>query len=235
MVSVADLVVTLAADGNPRFYAEAWPALLPIYFFTYGQMVMPVAESVIFGFTAVVAMPLAGYLINTEPESLAASVIILLIVNLFGLYTRCQLEICSRDSFRERRKAELAAEDKSEFLRHVGHNLQQPLQALGCYCAALDTALGEIPVGEARGMVRKLESAVDDLHDAFRRILDLSQVENGQHTPVVTDVALNPLLTALEIQFAPQASRKGLRLNVRKRSPPFPSAHRCHRPPPGHR
>jgi len=221
-LSAIDLVATLVIDGNPRFYTEAWPGLLPIYFFTYGQMVMSVADSVIFGCSAMVAMPLAGYAIGTEPEGLASSVIILLIVNLFGLCTRCQLEIHARNSFRERRKAEIAAEDKSRFLRHIGHNLQQPLQALSCYSAALDAALAEMPVEAARHMVRKLESAIDDMNDAFRRILDLSSLEGGEQSPHIADVAVNPLLTALDIQFAPQACRKGLKFKVRLRSsPPF--------------
>lgn len=217
-LSVFDLVATLMMDGNPHFYAEAWPALLPIYFFTYGQMVMSVTDSVIFGCSAMAAMPIAGSLVGTQPEDLISSIIILAIVNLFGLCTRCQLEIYSRNSFRERRTAQLAAEDKARFLRHVSHNLQQPLQALSCYATALDAALAERPQEETRSLVRQFGVAVDDLNDAFGRILHLSSLESGSQLPRISDVSINLLLTGLEIQFAPQAHAKGLRLRVRQRS-----------------
>ena len=221
-LSALDLAGTLLADGNPEFYAEAWPGLLPIYFFTYGQMVMSVFDSVLFGWTAMAMLILTGYAIDAGPESLLPSLIILLIVNIFGLCTRCQLEASWRNSFRERRKAEQAADDKARFLRHIGHNLRQPLQALSCYSSVLDEALADDSGSELQLTAKKLGTSIDDLNEAFNRILDWSNLETGKQQPVIAAIAVNPMLAALEAQFAPQAAKRGLKLRVRLRqAPPF--------------
>ncbi len=221
-LSVVDLSCILLIEGNPALYAEIWIGLLPVYFFTYGQMFMTIAETLKFGLLAMIALPLSGHLIGVETVALMPSIMILLIVNAFGFCTRCQLETHARNLFRERRKAECRSEDKTLFLRQLSHNLCQPLQALSCYSSALDSAFADKPDDSLQQMVGKLGSAIDELNSAFSHILDIANLETGKQSPQLTAVDINILLASLENQFAPQAAKRGLKLIVRLRSrPPY--------------
>jgi two-component system, sensor histidine kinase len=221
-ISAFNLIGTLLIDANPAFYAETWPGLLPIYFVTYGQLVMPILGTLLFGWLTFIALPAAGYLIGVETAALMPSCLMLFIVNLFGMYTRCQLEAYSRKSFSARRKAEVAAEQKALFMRQASHNLRQPLQALSCYSSVLDDALARHQMDEVRGTAAKLGFAIDELNDSFNRILDIANLETGKQIPCLAEVEINPILSALENQFTLQAARKGLRLKVLyRRQPPY--------------
>ena len=221
-LSVIDLICILLVEGNPVFYTQIWVGLLPIYFFTYGQMYMTIAETLKFGVLAMIALPLSGHLIGVETVALMPSIMILLIANAFGFCTRCQLEAHARNLFLARRKAECTSEDKTRFLRQLSHNLRQPLQALSCYSSVLDSACADNPCVQLQQVVGKLGFAIDELNYAFNHILDIANLETGQQIPQLTAVNINVLLATLENQFAPQAAKRGLKLNVRLRSrPPY--------------
>jgi CheY-like chemotaxis protein len=71
-------------------------------------------------------------------------------------------------------------------------------------------------------MIGKLGSAIDELNNTFNHILDIANLETGQQIPTLAAVDINILLMKLENQFAPQASKHGLKLKVRLRSrPPY--------------
>jgi len=221
-LSVVDLSCMLLIESNPALYAEIWIGLLPVYFFTYGQMFMTLAETLKFGLLAMTALPLSGHLIGVETMALMPSIMILLIVNAFGFCTRYQLETHARNLFRERRKAECSSEDKTLFLRQLSHNLCQPLQALSCYSSALDAAFEDEPGAQSQHIADKMSSAIDELNNAFNRILDIANLETGKQIPLLKPVDINALLATLENQFAPQAAKRGLKLKVRLRSrPPY--------------
>ncbi|TCV75171.1 MULTISPECIES: hybrid sensor histidine kinase/response regulator [Methylomonas] len=213
-LSAANLIAVLLYDGNPRYYAETWPALLPMYFFSYGQMFMSLRATIGFGWSTSLAMPLAGYWLGLTVIDLIPSVLNLCIVNIFGVCTRCQLEAYARKSFREKRKAQLSAEDKTRFLQQMGHNLRQPLQALACYAAVLDTAQTNPPSNSAAFMANRMGLVIDELNAAFNHVLDIANLETGRQIPQPTSIDLNWLLTSLENQYAPQAAKRGIRLKV---------------------
>ncbi|MBD9355937.1 hybrid sensor histidine kinase/response regulator [Methylomonas albis] len=221
-LSAANLIVVLLYDGNPRYYAEIWPALLPMYFFSYGQMFMSLRATIGFGWGTALAMPLAGYSLGLTIIDLIPSILNLAIVNVFGVCTRCQLETYARNSFREKRKVELIAERKSRFLHQLSHNLRQPLQALSCYSSVMEAACGEPASQHLQHVASRMGLAIDELNRAINHILDIGNLENGSQQPLLTHVEINLLLSALENQFAPQAAKRGLNLIVRLRqSPPY--------------
>ncbi|WP_415878105.1 ATP-binding protein [Methylomonas sp. TEB] len=213
-LSAANLIAILLYDGNPRYYAETWPALLPMYFFSYGQMFMSLRATISFGWSTALTMPLAGYWLGLTVIDLIQSVLNLCIVNIFGVCTRCQLEAYARKSFREKRKAQLSADDKTRFLQQMGHNLRQPLQALACYAAVLDTALTNPPNNGAAFMLNRMGMVIDELNAAFNHVLDIANLETGRQIPQPANIDLNTLLTGLENQYAPQAAKRGIRLKV---------------------
>lgn len=51
-MATLNLAGTLLAENSPAGYAGAWAGLLPVYFFTYGQLAMPLRASLAFGWTA---------------------------------------------------------------------------------------------------------------------------------------------------------------------------------------
>jgi signal transduction histidine kinase/CheY-like chemotaxis protein len=219
---VTDLTCLLIVKNDPAFYTQIWIGLLPIYFFTYGQMFMTIAETLKFGLLIMIILPLIGYLIGVDHITLLPSIITLAMINIFGFCTRCQLEAHSRNLFLERRKAENRSEDKTQFLRELSHNLRQPLQALACYTSALDTAFSEHSCETAQQITIKLGSVIDDLNYAFNHILDIANLEAGTQVPQLSEVDINRLLTSLENQFSPQATLRGLKLKVHLRSrPPY--------------
>lgn len=222
ILAVLDLAVTLLLENDPAGYATAWPGLLPVYFFLYGQLLLPLAFSLLIGWTGMAALLWTGAYVGVDGAGLLPSFLILAIVNLFGLCTRRQLERYSRRAFRQRHAAECAAEDKAAFLRQTSHNLRQPLQALGCYATALEAALADGKTDPLAPVVAKLGAVVDELQEACNRILDMAALQTGGMAVNLADVELNPLLAALQDQFAPKAAQRGLTLKVLPRNrPPF--------------
>lgn len=219
-LSALSLTLVLIYEANPGYYAETWPGLLPMYFFSYGQMFMSLRATIGFGWITALTMPIAGYMIGVEALALIPSILNLLIVNIFGLCTRCQLEAYARRSFLEKRKAENSAQDKTRFLHQLSHNLRQPLQALSCYSSVLDTASAEQPVSNIRHIANRMGSVIDELNNAFNCILNITNLENGKQMPSLAAIDINVLLTTLENQFAPLASQHGIQLKVNLRSKP---------------
>lgn len=220
--AMINLCSILLVEGNPALYVETWTSLLPIYFFIYGQLFMPIAETLILGWLAMLILPLCGYWIGVETSELRPSLLILLIVNLFGFCTRFQLESHARHSFMARRKAENAAEDKTVFLMQLSHNLRQPLQALSCYSSTLEAACNDHSTDRMEHLIRKMSSTIDELNKAIDHTLEISRLEIGQHPPILKSVDINVLLASLEDRFVTQAAKHGLRLEVHlRRSPPY--------------
>lgn len=219
-LSALDLMLVMLYEANPMYYAETWQGLLPMYFFSYGQMFMSLRTTISFGWITALTMPMAGYMIGVEPLALIPSMLNLLIVNIFGLCTRCQLEAYARRSFLEKRKAENSAQDKTRFLHQLSHNLRQPLQALSCYSSVLDTASAEQPVANIQHIANRMGSVIDELNNAFNCILDITNLESGKQMPSLAAIDINVLLTSLENQFAPLAAQHGIQLKVRLRSKP---------------
>ena len=224
-LSALNLILMLLYDGNPGYYAETWPALLPMYFFSYGQMFMSLRSTISFGWISLLAMPATGYLIGVPLAALIASILNLLIVNIFGLSIRCQLEAYSRRSFTKKRKAEHNAADKTRFLHQLSHNLRQPLQALSCYSSVLETACEQHTEPDLRHIASRMGLVIDELNNAFNCILDITNLENGKQIPLLTSVDINVLLATLENQFAPIATQNGIKLKISLRAKPPYNVH----------
>lgn len=216
------IVSSLLIDANPSDYTESWTGFLAIYFFTYGQMYLSRNEALAFGWLSMTAVTLSGYRVGVALPELTPSILILLLVNSFGYCTRCQLEAYSRNAFRDRRQAENAATDKTFYLCQLSHNLRQIVQTISCYSSVLDNEIARVNCHELLNTSTKLGNAVDELNNAFNHILDLAHLETGKQAPQLTFVDINVLLDALEMQFAPLAAKRGLRLKILRRGrPPY--------------
>ena len=221
-ITILNLAGVLLIHQNPAYYAEIWSGLLPIYFFIYGQLFMTLSETVLYGWLAMLLIPLSGYAIGVDTKTLLTSIMILLIANLFGFCTRFQLEFHSRRAFQAKRKAENSAQSKQLFLQQLSHNLRQPLQALSCFSSVLETACADNLDSQIQHIVSRLGGSIDELNDAFNHILHIANLETGKQQPLLSSVDINLLLAGLEEQFAPQAAKRSIKLKIILRSkPPF--------------
>jgi len=102
---------------------------------------------------------------------------------------------------------------KSRFLAAAGHDLLQPLEAIGLFAGALDRTATE---DRSRAIISDLRGAQRSMRRLLNSLLDMSQIEAGAIEPNPDQVALDPLLEGLHAEFEAQAHQKGLTLKTVK-------------------
>lgn len=201
-------------------YSTSWGSLLLVYLFSYGQLLIPIGETLVFAACSLLLLPLTGCLLGIPSSELAASTAILTLANLFGYASRRHLEQQTRHLFKARINAEMAAEDKIRLLRQIGHNLRQPLQALGCHASVLETLFADYPDPNLKHFVGRMATTIDEVNNNCNRILDFANLELGRQLPVLGQVDINTVLAGLESQFQVMALRRGVELKVHMRQQP---------------
>lgn len=107
--------------------------------------------------------------------------------------------------------AESANLAKSRFLAAASHDLRQPMHALNLYLGALASL--DLPAS-GRRHVANLRQCAQSLDNLFDGLLDISKLDANAVEPDVDVFPLAPVFNRLRIQFAPQATAKGLELRV---------------------
>src|SRR5262249_12241954 len=110
-----------------------------------------------------------------------------------------------------REAAEEANVAKSRFLAAAGHDLRQPLHALGFFVDALQEQ--SLP-SDGRAVVSNIRRSVDAMEDLFNSLLDVSRLDAGIIRPRIATVPLAPLIERVRSEFAHAAAEKGLSLRV---------------------
>lgn len=113
-------------------------------------------------------------------------------------------------------RAERAHADKAEFLAAAGHDLRQPLNAIGLLAQALPREPSAADVSLAAG---RIHDCVQQMGDIVHGLLDLSRLDAGTVVPVATRFDVAPLLVDLGAQYADAARAQGLRLEVQVQAP----------------
>lgn len=108
-------------------------------------------------------------------------------------------------------EADRANAAKTRFLASASHDLRQPMHTISLLVGMLKE--------EAKGrrieqVVGKIEASIDAMENLFGSLLDISKLDAGVIKPNVGDVELNALLRNLVVQYAPQATAKGLSLRI---------------------
>ncbi|MFZ1430103.1 MAG: hybrid sensor histidine kinase/response regulator [Geminicoccaceae bacterium] len=121
------------------------------------------------------------------------------------------LQRSNRELEEARARADAANMSKTRFLAAASHDLLQPLNAARLFLSALaETALPE----SAERLVENVDLAFESIDRLLTALLDISKLDAGVVTPVIENVALDPLLRRLVAEFAPVAERKGLALRM---------------------
>lgn len=119
----------------------------------------------------------------------------------------------TRELAAARDAAQRESEAKSRFLATVGHDLLQPVKALGMFVTALERARHD---GSAPGqeVLVDLRGALASISALIKGLLDFSRAEHGLLNVARRPVPLAPLLEQLAAEYAPLAEHQGLRLRV---------------------
>jgi Na+/proline symporter/signal transduction histidine kinase len=110
-------------------------------------------------------------------------------------------------------KAKSAAEDasisKTRFLAAASHDILQPLNAARLYVTSL---VERQSGGENSRLVENIDESLEAIEEILGALLDISRLDAGAMTPSITSFKMSDLMRSLEIEFAPIARAKGLKL-----------------------
>ena len=120
--------------------------------------------------------------------------------------------------------AKSAAEDasisKTRFLAAASHDILQPLNAARLYVTSL---VERQSGGEDSRLVENIDDSLEAIEEILGALLDISRLDAGAMTTSVTSFKIGDLMRSLEIEFAPIARAKGLKLTFVPSSLPVQS------------
>ncbi|HTO47544.1 MAG TPA: ATP-binding protein [Burkholderiales bacterium] len=122
-----------------------------------------------------------------------------------------ELERAKEAAERARTDAEIANRSKTQFFAAAGHDLRQPLHAMGLFAAAL-TEKARDP--EVLQVVNSINASVDALEGLFNELLDISKIDSGVLKANPTHFELAAMLDRLHMDFEPEAFERGLSLRI---------------------
>jgi two-component system, sensor histidine kinase len=114
-----------------------------------------------------------------------------------------------------REAAEEANVAKSRFLAAAGHDLRQPLHALGFFVDALQEH--SLPA-DGRAVVGNIRRSIDAMEDMFNSLLDVSRLDAGIVRPRIATIPLAPLMERVRVEYEPAACQKDLSFSVVRNS-----------------
>jgi len=207
--AVTSAAVLLIGAHLPSFYAFVLPALLPL-------VVRNVIEGEVAHLTLAFIVSLATVGILTFGHNYNR-VLVASLRNLFdkeALVDRLEAQNLELERAREaaelaRAKAEVADRSKTQFFAAAGHDLRQPIHALGLFAAALSEKVRD---PEVQQVVNSINASVEALEGLFNELLDISKIDAGAIKPSPTHFALAPMLERLRMDLEPAAFERGLRL-----------------------
>jgi Na+/proline symporter/signal transduction histidine kinase len=113
----------------------------------------------------------------------------------------------------ERAKAEAdeANVSKTRFVAAASHDILQPLNAARLYVTSL---IERHRAGEDAPLIGNIDASLEAVEEIFSALLDISRLDTGAMKPELADFRIDELLHRLEVEFAPLAREKGLKLSV---------------------
>lgn len=110
--------------------------------------------------------------------------------------------------------AKSAAEDanisKTRFLAAASHDILQPLNAARLYVTSL---VERQKASEESRLVENIDESLEAIEEILGALLDISRLDAGAMTPSISSFKMADLMRSLEIEFAPAARAKGLKLS----------------------
>jgi signal transduction histidine kinase len=110
-------------------------------------------------------------------------------------------------------RAKAAADDanisKTRFLAAASHDILQPLNAARLYVTSL---VERQSGGETARLASHVDASLEAVEEIIGALLDISRLDSGALKPDIGSFRADEVLRQLELEFAPLAREKGLRL-----------------------
>ncbi|HUN98173.1 MAG TPA: hybrid sensor histidine kinase/response regulator [Bradyrhizobium sp.] len=116
--------------------------------------------------------------------------------------------------------AEDASISKTRFLAAASHDILQPLNAARLYVTSM---VERQKGGEDSRLVQNIDDSLEAIEEILGALLDISRLDAGAMTTTITGFKIGDLMRSLEIEFAPLARAKGLKLTFVPSSLPVES------------
>jgi Na+/proline symporter/signal transduction histidine kinase/CheY-like chemotaxis protein len=105
-------------------------------------------------------------------------------------------------------EADAANISKTKFLAAASHDILQPLNAARLYVTSLIERGGR----EDRRLVDNIDASLEAVEEIFGALLDMSRLDTGALRPEFASFRINELMRQIELEFAPLATSKGIKL-----------------------
>ncbi|HUL90583.1 MAG TPA: hybrid sensor histidine kinase/response regulator [Pseudolabrys sp.] len=105
-------------------------------------------------------------------------------------------------------EAEAANISKTKFLAAASHDILQPLNAARLYV----TSLIERGARDDRRLVDNIDASLEAVEEILGALLDMSRLDTGALRPEFATFRVDELLRQIDLEFAPLATAKGLKL-----------------------
>ncbi|MGF7163095.1 Na+/proline symporter/signal transduction histidine kinase/ActR/RegA family two-component response regulator [Rhodoligotrophos appendicifer] len=110
---------------------------------------------------------------------------------------------------RAKAEAEAANLGKTRFIAAASHDILQPLNAARLYTSSL-VERNRRTVDKQ--LIRNIDASLEAVEEILSALLDISRLDAGAMKPDLTSFQLDELFKALEVEFGPVATEKGLKL-----------------------
>jgi signal transduction histidine kinase len=166
----------------------------------------------------VVAKP--GATLTRDKRTLGPWAVMLLIITLGIVSSSVLLERISarRDIMLERRKSEeaflearAANDSKTFFMAAAGHDIKQPLYALGIMT---DTLLMSDPKPSSVPLLEHLRKSIDAMGEQFDDLMSAGKLNHGNFEPILKKVHLAGIIAPVDAEITLLCADKGLRWNL---------------------
>jgi len=120
-----------------------------------------------------------------------------------------ELKLLNDELARAKSVADEANISKTRFLAAASHDILQPLNAARLYVTSLvERQTG----GEAARLASHVDASLEAVEEIIGALLDISRLDTGSLKPEIASFRVDDVLRQLELEFAPLAREKGLRL-----------------------
>lgn len=110
---------------------------------------------------------------------------------------------------RARRAADEANLSKTRFLAAASHDILQPLNAARLYVTSL---VERAQTPDQTRLADNIDSSLEAVEEILSALLDISRLDSGAMRPEIVPFRINDVLRQLELEFAPLAAEKALKL-----------------------